>query len=509
MSIDASSDLHGGVGQSGVGQSGVRRSPERQNTAGSPWARRSLLLFGAMAIISPAAWMVQGVVTDTPDGPRMTYKVTRGNLVVSVTEQGTLESSENTEIKCRVRGQNTVTFVVESGTNVKKGDVLVKLDTLMIEEAIAERTKYAHWSRSAAERSKASVARAELAVSEYLEGRYVAELMTHEKDLAIAESNLRTARNKLSHAQEMAESGYVSPIQVEEREFAKRQAELNVAVKKTEIDVLQRYTKQEQLETLRGNLKAAQALHEANAERAYADAHRRDRALDELKQCEIRAQRDGLVIYPSAAAWKSAPDIEEGATVHQDQILLLMPDMKKMQVKVGIHESIIEQVGEGLRARVTLPDQILEAEVTSVASVTSPAGWWTGNVVKYDTIIQLPETDGLKPGMSAEVEVILAEYTDVLTVPVTAVVETAEGSFCWIQTADGSERRAVELGDSNDVFIIVKGGLEEGEEVVLNPLAFVEEAQTDVLKPAVDADAPGDSGDNSESGSVAPQPDLN
>ena len=49
-----------------------------------------------------------------------------------------------------------------------------------------------------------------------------------------------------------------------------------------------------------------------------------------------------------------------------------------MQVKVGIHESMIEKVRPGLRAIVTLPDRTLEAEVTSVASVTRPAGWWTG-----------------------------------------------------------------------------------------------------------------------------------
>ena len=45
-----------------------------------------------------------------------------------------------------------------------------------------------------------------------------------------------------------------------------------------------------------------------------------------------------MVIYPSAAAHKTTPDITEGATVRKDQVLLLMPDLDKMQVKVGIHE---------------------------------------------------------------------------------------------------------------------------------------------------------------------------
>ena len=77
------------------------------------------------------------------------------------------------------------------------------------------------------------MARAELAVSEYLEGRYRSELMTLEKDLAIAESNLRTARSMLDHADMMAGRGYISELDVEESKFAVTQAELYLEVRKT------------------------------------------------------------------------------------------------------------------------------------------------------------------------------------------------------------------------------------------------------------------------------------
>jgi multidrug efflux pump subunit AcrA (membrane-fusion protein) len=109
-------------------------------------------------------------------------------------------------------------------------------------------------------------------------------------------------------------------------------------------------------------------------------------------------------------------------------------------------------------------------------------------VVKYDTIIKLPPVPGLKPGMSAEVEVILARHENVLTVPVAAVVETAQGDFCWVRTTEGAkECRTLQLGDTNDTFIVVKAGLEEGDEVVLDPLASIEEAQTLALTPRDEA----------------------
>lgn len=450
------------------------------------WLTRGLLVGGLLVIVTTALAMMPRSESPDENGPRLTHTVKRSNLVVSVTESGTLESSDNVEIKCQVRGRNTVTYVVESGTYVYPGDLLVQLDTLFIEEQINERTKYAHWSRSGAERSAADVVRATLAVSEYEQGRYIAELMTLEKDLAIAEATLVTAQNMLNHEQSLRERGYRSQLDVEQKQLGLRRAELSVELKQTEIEVLKKFTRRERLESLKGNLKAIKANHKANVERAEADASRRDRAVIEHGHCEIKAEREGLVIYPSAAAWKNAPDIELGATVHKDQILLLMPDMKKMQVKVGIHESLIDRVKAGLEARVKISGQTLEAEVEEVASVAQPAGWWTGNVVKYDTTVRLPSVDGLKPGMSAEVEVILARHEDVLTVPVTAVVETERGTFCWAMVDGKPKRKAVTVGDANDVFVIVEAGLSEGDDVVLNPMAFVKEAQSEVLKPTKD-----------------------
>jgi hypothetical protein len=154
-----------------------------------------------------------------------------------------------------------------------------------------------------------------------------------------------------------------------------------------------------------------------------------------------------------------------------------------MQVKISIHESFIDRMRPGLAAQVSLPDRTLAAgEVSEVASVTKPAGEWNGYVVKYDTLIALPSVPGLKPGMSAEVEVILARHENVLMIPVAAVVETTQGDFCWIKTTKGAKRRSLQLGDTNDIFTVIEAGLQEGDEVVLHPFAF-KEAQALAIKP--------------------------
>ena len=438
----------------------------------------------SLAVIIVIALVAGVAVAFRPDsdsnrqtGPIRTHTIIRGELLVSVTEQGTLESSNNTEIKCRVRGDNIITSVIESGTHVQPGDVLVTLETLAIEEEISERTKFYHLAESQAARSAADVERARLAILEYEEGRFVSSLASLEKDLAIAESRLLNAKNRLSHSRMMSRSEYASELDVEEKEFAVSQADLNVKLTQTRIDVLKEFTKKEELVRLQGELNAAKATHEADVERAFADKKRLERAQEELLYCTIKAERAGMVIYPDGEEWKDAPDVEEGATVHKDQILLLMPDLSQMQVKVGIHESVIDRIQPGMQANVTLNRRALSGEVTYAAPVAKPAGWWTGNVVKYDTIVALSPEEGLKPGMSVEVEIILARHQDVLMIPTSAVVETNDGHACWVMTGDGIQRKALTLGDNSDMFIVVEEGLVEGDEVVLDPLANIEEAQ--------------------------------
>jgi multidrug efflux pump subunit AcrA (membrane-fusion protein) len=461
-----------------------------QDLSGSRWWKRGLLVIAVVTVVTITTTIISGSISPSKSGPKLTHRITRGDLIVSVTEQGTLESSNNTEIKCKVRSWSLVTWVIEDGTIVKEGDELVRLDTKRIEDAISLQTTNTHTARATYERTKTEVAKAEIAIPAYLEGSYRTQLKSLERSLKIAETNLLTARKMLNHAKTMFKRGYVTDLEVEGNAFTVTQAELELKVIQTEIDVLNKYTKKMQMETLNGNLTASKYKLESDKAGLAMDQGRLDRAKEELENCVIKAERSGLVIYPSAAAWKETPDIAEGVNVRKDQTLLLMPDLTKMQVKVGIHESIVDHIKPGQAARVTLPDKTLQGKVSSVAMVARPAGWWNGNVVKYDTIIELPPVDGLKPGMSAEVQVITDRYMDVLRIPVAAVVETTEGDFCWVKTAEGAKRRLLKLGNTDDSFIVVKAGLKEGEEVVLNPLVFVEEAKDGVLKPINEAKTP-------------------
>ncbi|MEO1614750.1 MAG: hypothetical protein AAFV88_02810 [Planctomycetota bacterium] len=440
---------------------------------------RLFVLLGVLAIVGAAVTVGLSSGPSADNASLLTHTISRGKLTVSVTEQGTLESSNNTEIKCKVRGFSVVTYVVPAGTVVEKGQELVRLDTKVIEEQHSLTKTNTFIAEATLAQTQANVEQAEIAIEAYEKGRFRSQLQALEKDLAAHKRNLQTARKMYQRSESLFRQGYVTQLQVEGDAFTVTQAELELKVKETEIKVLKEFTRKMQLETLRGNKTASESKLAADEAGLAMEIKRRDRAAQELKDCVIRAEKAGLVIYPSAASWKTTPDITEGASVRKDQVLLLMPDLSQMQVKLGVHESVIERVHPGLKAIVTLPDRTLEATVSEVATVTRPAGWWTGNVVKYDTVIELPTDEDLKPGMSAEVDIILAVHEDVLTIPVAAVIETDDGNCCWVQSETGPQRRLIELGDSNDVFIEVNAGLKEGDEVVLNPTALIREAEAD------------------------------
>ncbi len=446
------------------------------------WWKLSLLLVICVAVVALAVAIVPEFLSTADTGSELTHTITRGNLVVSVIEQGTLESSNNTEILCKVRGFSTVTWVIEGGTFVQPGDELVRLDTKLIEEQLSLTKTNTFEAKSMLERTRADAEKAEIAIEAYEKGGYRQELQGLEQESEVAERNLRVAEKMQEYSNTLFQQGYVTELEVEANAFTVERAQLELQVNRTQLKVLKDYTRKMRMETMQGNLKATTTKVQSDEAALRMEESRKKRAIQELKDCVITAERSGLVIYPTAEAWKEAPDISQGVTVRKDQVLLLMPELSKMQVKVGIHESIIDRVKPGLTARITMPDQTLEAKVTTVASVTRPAGWWTGNVVKYDTIIEMPSAERLKPGMSAEVEIIMARHEDVITIPIAAVVATDEGDFCWVRTADGTMRRVLKLGDTNDVSIVVNGGVKEGDEVILNPLEYIEEAQDEALK---------------------------
>ncbi|MGI9470888.1 MAG: efflux RND transporter periplasmic adaptor subunit, partial [Rubripirellula sp.] len=341
-------------------------------------------------------------------------------------------------------------------------------------------------------------------IEEYLHGTYLEERSSIEKQIFDSEELVKKSQLAYESAMRLASKGMFRSLQMEGEKFAVDSARKELELTKQRLETLDRYKKKKTLQQLQSALDAAEARLAAEQASLRLEKDRLDRDKEQLANCVIKAPAAGMVIFPSAAEWKETPDIEEGARVREQQTLLMIPDVSKMQVKVGVHESKVGRLKLGMRANVELQELSLVGDVDEIAEVTRPAGWWTGNMVKYDTLIRLNPQPGLKPGMSAVVDIVLADHSDVLKVPVAAIMESNEGFLCWTKENDGVKKRVIELGDTNDEYTIVNAGLAEGDEVVLNPTAYIDEAQIEALKPMKDKATP----EGKESASKSPNKDL-
>ena len=106
-----------------------------------------------------------------------------------------------------------------------------------------------------------------------------------------------------------------------------------------------------------------------------------------------------------------------------------------------------------------------------------PTNMFSSGINVYTTFVAIDETmPGMRPGMSAEVTILVDQKDDVVAVPVQAVYQAKGKDEVYVLTLAGQEKRQVKLGMTNDKLIEVKEGLNVGETVALNPTALMSES---------------------------------
>ncbi len=196
---------------------------------------------------------------------------------------------------------------------------------------------------------------------------------------------------------------------------------------------------------------------------------------DQIDKCIMVAERVGLVVYGGSGRqyWNEEP-IKEGATIREKQAIITIPDMATMAAKVNIHESDIKKIEVGLKAVIRVdayPDQKMEGEVIKVGVLPVSENRWINPDLKvYETTVQIEGVyDWLKPGMSAEVEIMIARLEDVLYIPIQSVVPQGNKQVCFVIENGVPVAREIETGEITLEFIAVTKGLEEGESVLIRP----------------------------------------
>ncbi|MDR3981965.1 MAG: HlyD family efflux transporter periplasmic adaptor subunit [Dysosmobacter sp.] len=199
-------------------------------------------------------------------------------------------------------------------------------------------------------------------------------------------------------------------------------------------------------------------------ENAQSSLENAQKTLDDYS---ITAPISGEVVTKTA---KAGDKIEGGS----DGTLCVIYDLSYLEMTMSIDELDISDVAVGQEVQITA-DAVEGTTYTGVVTKVSVAGTTSGGITTYPVTVRIDETEGLRPGMNVDAEIILESAEDVLAIPSGAVnrgntvlitADSPSAANAVDQEApEGYVYVEVETGISDDSYTQVLSGLQEGDTV--------------------------------------------
>jgi len=372
-------------------------------------------------------------------------KVSRGDLVVKVSADGSLSFLKDRKLTFGISG--TIAEVdVEEGGGVSQGEVLARLDTTSL--ALA---------------AKAAEIDLEIATNSFRKITYPYTYSTFVLDIPDALAAIADAQRELGEAVASLQIGlnFDQYWQVWQK-LKQTQDKLTEAQQR-----LARGQGEDVFET--GilsvtdfwTLRAAQ-LGMEKAQLAL------DKANDDLGKAVILAPFNGVIAAVNVKEGDSLSSID-----YATRTIIELVDPGKMELSAEVDEMDIPNVKLGQRAIISidaLPDVKLEGEVTSISSLATEE---SGLILyKIKVGFDVPEGSELKAGMSATADIIINERSSVLLVPSRAIGQDSQGNPVVKVMVNGQiEERAVVIGITDGYQTEIISGLNEGDTVVIEKKA--------------------------------------
>jgi RNA polymerase sigma factor (sigma-70 family) len=314
-----------------------------------------------------------------PDRGKAALAAAGGARRVPVVERGTVEAARVSDLICK-GADSTIKWLVEDGTQVRKGDLLVQLDDRTLREQFRECAAAVDKARSATAEAEANLALA----------REEKQLASREGENEVKLARLRLKRYTGDDA-----------LEKEERQLMMEKAQL--ALKRRNLRARAKEARAESL------LKArVTALDQETA---------RLRALEaRLADCTLRAPHDGVAVHfvvqlagraPGRGA--AAPIVAVGEPVRAGQKLVQVHALDTFVLRTNVHEAVVAQLRAGQPASIridTFPGRVLQGKIKSVSPQASQEAWLARGIKVYPVEVELTERlPGLKPGMTGEVRI--------------------------------------------------------------------------------------------------------
>lgn len=435
------------------------------------------------------------------------YVAKRGDLPITVVENGYLKAKNNTEIKPKFNRRSTITWLIEEGEEVEEGTKLAEFEKSDLEAEIEEVKNQLIQTTTELEAAEAELAIQERDAAAQVESAEFAVKMVklkREKHLEGEGPNQRRkmalaaekARSDYERAQErfekipvLAEQGFYTKLEVEAERISLREAEINLENAEKDFEIWETYTEpmaQAQLEVdlkdaerqlinarekTQINIKENQARVSRIRSKVTSTEQRLEKQNQDLGYMTITAPAPGIVHYGDPARPWYRDQVKVGSDFYRGNTMFTLPDLREMQVLIQVHESDIDLLELDQVVHVTVEavrDRIFEGKVTHIASVATSE--WMDESNKHfrvEITMEPIEDIELRAGITAKSEIQVETIEDVVQVPIHAVVTEGDQHFVFLPDGESFEKREVEIGKNNSHYVAILEGLEDGEQVYL------------------------------------------
>src|SRR4051794_21732877 len=190
------------------------------------------------------------------------YSVVPTDLDIKVRKDGELQAVNNTDVICQVEGRNTIVYLVKEGEQVKKGDLLVELDSSTIRQTLETATLEVKQAESDVktaqemleiqknqnqadlEAAQVDLELAKLALQQFDEGTYPQDLADAQTLVKMTEITVRNKEEDLEQTKSLFAKGFVTAADVKQAELSVTTVHNDLRKAQTALAVLTTYKHQ-------------------------------------------------------------------------------------------------------------------------------------------------------------------------------------------------------------------------------------------------------------------------
>lgn len=217
-------------------------------------------------------------------------------------------------------------------------------------------------------------------------------------------------------------------------------------------------------------------------------------ASESLRSAEIsmQNQQDNMSNYTITSPISGTiieKDAKQGDALTSGSTLCVIYDLSYLEMVINVDELQIGALSVGQKVQITA-DAVADKTYVGTVTRVSMKGSSSGGTTTYPITIRIDNTDGLRPGMNANAEIVVAEASNALVVPNAAVIRggyvlvskkspSAANAVEDMDAPDGYVYVKVETGVSDDSYTEIKSGLQEDDTVAYDTSSVSDDYYSD------------------------------